>query len=123
MRQLFGVLIAFALLAGASVLAVERFGDRELFVSPPDAIAEDFVRAVVNGRYDQARAYLEEESSMAEEELRALDETLGEPSKIEAKVVWRDDTRALADVRVSDAEESQAMAFALLFENEWKIVR
>ena len=123
MRQLFGVLTAFALLAGATVLAVERFGDRELFVSPPDAVAEDFVRALVNGRYDQARAYLADESSASYDELRALHEKLGDPSEIEASVVARDDRRALVNVRVSEAERSEAVAFTLLFEKEWKVVR
>ena len=34
MRQLLGIAIAFGLLTGATLLAVESFGDRELFVSP-----------------------------------------------------------------------------------------
>lgn len=122
MRQLLGIAIAFGLLAGATGLAVERFGDRELFVSPPEAVAEDFVRAIVTGRYDQARPYLEDDS-MPEEELRALRAALGDPTEVESKLVARDDARALVNVRVSEAERSEAVAFTLVFEKEWKIVR
>lgn len=116
MRRLFGILIPFAVLLGASALAVERFHDRELFVSPPDAVAEQFVRALVNGRYDQAREYLADESS-------SLPAVLDDATEVEAKTVSRDDTRALVSVRVSSAERSEAVAFTLEFGREWKIVR
>lgn len=123
MKQLLAIAISFALLLGASALAVGRFHDRELFVPPPDAVAEGFVRAVVCGRYEAARAYLDEPSSVREEELRALDESLGEASEVEAKLVSRDDARAVATVRVSGAEQSKALALELVFDKEWKIVQ
>jgi hypothetical protein len=123
MRQLLGIFVSFTLLAGASLLAVERLDDRELFVPPPDAVAEEFVRAVINGHYEPARSYLAEESSMPDDELRALQESLGDPSEIEAEVVSRDDTRALANVRVSGGGDSASVSFTLQFDQEWKIVR
>jgi 4-alpha-glucanotransferase len=121
MMRLLGILLALGALLGASALATERFDDRELFVSPPDAVAEQFVRAVVSGRYDQARAYLAEESSASEDELRALRAKLGDPSEVEAQTLSRDDTRALATVRVSSVEKSEAVSFTLVFDEEWKI--
>ena len=81
------------------------------------------MRAVVNGRYEQARAYLAEESSMSDEELRALDELLGDPSEVEAETLSRDDSRALANVRASSGKDSHAIAFTLEFDREWKIVQ
>lgn len=121
MTRLLAVAIAFAVLLGATALAVDHFDDRELMVSPPDAVAEGFVRAVVNGRYDQARALLAEESSMSEDELRALDESLGDPTEVEAETISRDDERALATVRTSGADESDALSFTLTFDRQWKI--
>ena len=123
MKEALGVLIAFGFLWGMTALAVERFDDRELFVSPPDAVAENFVRAVINERYEPARAFLENESSMTDEELRALHGSLGDPSEIEAKIVTRDDRRALVNVRVASGEMSNAVAFKLAFDREWKIQR
>jgi hypothetical protein len=123
MKQLLGLLAIFALLAGASALAVDRFDDRELFVPPPDAVAEGYVRSIVTGRYSQARPYLADESSVSDEELRALDQSFGDPWDVEANLIARDGSRALANVRVSGPDGSHAMAFTLQFDREWKIVR
>lgn len=111
MRQLLGIVLAFGALLGMTALAVERFHDRELFVSPPDVVAENFARAVVNGRYAPARAYLA--TPVSEEELRALRESLGDPSGVEAKVVSREDSRALVTVN--------GVRFRLVFDREWKV--
>lgn len=123
MKQFLAIAISFALLLGATALAVDRFHDRELFIPPPDAVAEGFVRAVVCGRYEPARAYLDEPSSVSEEELRALDESLGEAWAVDAKLISRDDARAVANVRVSGAKQSNAVALELVFDKEWKIVK
>ncbi len=123
MMRLLAVAIAFGLIAGAAALAVETFGDRELMIPPPDAVAEGFVRAVVNGRYEQARTFLAEESSMSDEELRTLGESLGDPTEVEAETIARDEERALATVRTSGAEGSDVVSFTLTFDREWKIAR
>jgi hypothetical protein len=124
--RLLAVVAAFAVLAGAALVAVEQFGDRELFVPPPDAVAEGFVREVVEGRYDRARTYLTHPDSMSNDELRTFEKAIeswigGEPSEVEAEVVSRDDARALTTVRLSSAHGSQALSFALEFDHEWKI--
>ncbi|HVE71783.1 MAG TPA: hypothetical protein VNI54_10470 [Thermoanaerobaculia bacterium] len=104
-----------AALVGATALAVS-LGDRELFVPPPDAVAEGFVREVITGRYSRAQEYLSE--PRPEKELRALRETLGhDPTEVEAEVISRTDEEALVNVRTTEA----AVALALEFEGEWKI--
>ena len=119
MRHLLAVVAAAAVLIGATALAVGPFDDRELFVPPPDAVAEGFVREVITGRYVRAQPYLVE--PMPEEELRALRARAGDPSQVEAEVVSRTDERALVTVRVASGESSEALAFALVFDGEWKI--
>lgn len=125
MARFLRVVIALAALVGASALAVSAFGDRELMVPPPDAVAEAFVREIITGRYARAREYLA--SPLSNEELRALEDAIesytGEPTEVEAEVIARDDERALTNVRVSGGKGSQAVAFALIFNKEWKIVR
>jgi hypothetical protein len=116
-RQLLGIVLALGALLGASALAIERFDDRELFVPPPDAVAEQFVRAVVYKRYDQAREYLAEGAS------QSLPAVLEDATEVEAETIARDDERALVNVRMSDGERSEAVAFTLVFESEWKIDR
>jgi hypothetical protein len=125
-KEILGVGVAMALLIGVSTLAVQQFGDRETFIPPPDAVAEGFVREVVTKRWDRARAYLAEPESMSNARIEALqkswEERVGDPTKIEAKTIARDDEQALANVQMQSARGSEAVAFALRFENEWKIV-
>jgi hypothetical protein len=122
MMKLVAILAAIAALVGLTALAVERFDDRELFVPPPDAVAEGFAREVTTGRYDRAREYLEDSSPWTREDLRRMDERLGNPTQVEAEVLSRTDEQALVNVRLTSAERSQAIAFELKFEQEWKIV-
>jgi hypothetical protein len=65
---------AALLLIGAAVL----LGDRETVVSPPDAVAEGFMRKVVSRRYPLALDHLtkEAESRVSTERLRGLGERI-----------------------------------------------
>jgi hypothetical protein len=121
MRELAGVALAAALLIGMSTLAVERFHDRETFTSPPDAVAEGFVREVVTKRWDRAKPYLVEPESMSDDDLEMLQKSWGEPSRIEAELISRDDEQALVHTTLKSAGGSEVVAFALTFDGEWKI--
>lgn len=119
MKELTGVTIALALLIGVSALAVEAFGDRELFVSPPDAVAEGFAREVACKRWPRAKEYLADPESRSQDELRRLQKELGEGANIEATIVKRDETRAVVTVRVPS--RNVVKSYSLKFEKEWKI--
>jgi hypothetical protein len=126
MKELLSVALAVALLIGVSALAIEKFDDRETFVSPPDAVAEGFAREVVTKRWDRARAYLVDPDSMSNAEIEALQKAwaqpIGDPDEVEAEIVTRTDEQALTNVRLRSAQGSEAIPFALVFEKEWKIV-
>ena len=126
MKEILGVTLAMAVLIGVSALAVEQCGDRELFVPPPEVVAEGFVREIVTKRWDRARPYLAEPESVSDAQLEALqkawESSVGDPSEFEAETVARDDAEALANVRMRSARGSEAVAFALRFEDEWRIV-
>jgi hypothetical protein len=126
MKELVAVVLTAALLIGATALAVEQFDDRETFVPPPDAVAEGFARELVTKRWARARTYLAEPDSMSDAQLAALqqswEERVGEPTQIEAEMISRDDEHALATVRLQSAQGSEAVALALVFDREWKIV-
>jgi len=121
MKEIAGVTVAMALLIGISALAIERFDDRELFVSPPDAVAEGFVREVVTKRWDRARTYLVDPDSMSNAGIEALQKAWGDPSTLDAEMVTRTDERASVNVRWKSAEGSEVIAFELVFDGEWKI--
>jgi hypothetical protein len=124
MVRLLSSLAAIAVLIGISALAIGRFDDRETFVPPPDAVAEGFVRELMTKRWARARPYLTE--PLPDDELRAMQESLeervGQPIEIEAELLSRDDRTALANVRLSSAKGSAAVAYELRFEEEWKVV-
>lgn len=126
MKEFAGVVVAMALLIGMSALAIERFDDRELFVSPPDAVAEGFVREVVTKRWDRARTYLLDPEAMSNADVEALQKAwerrIGYPSEVEAEIVTRTDERASVNVTLKSANGTMAIALALVFDGEWRIV-
>jgi hypothetical protein len=119
MKELLGVAIAFALFLGASALAVDVLGDRDGIVPPPDAVAEQFTRAVMAKRWEPAKEYLVDPESRSEDDLEELQRGLGEQQNVEAEVVARNETRAVVTVRVP--ENDAVMNLALVFDGEWKI--
>lgn len=126
MKELLGVALATALLIGMTALAVTQFNDRELFVPPPETVAEGFVREVISKRWDRARPFLAHPESVSDAQLEALqkswEERVGDPTKIDAQTIHRDHEQALANVSLQSAQGSEAVPFTLQFDDEWKIV-
>ncbi|MDP9191348.1 MAG: hypothetical protein M3P06_06570 [Acidobacteriota bacterium] len=124
MKEIAGVILATTLLLGMIALAVER-GDRETFVSPPDAVAEGFAREVVTKRWDRARTYLADPDSMSNAEIAALqkswEQRIGDPSEVHAETISRTEDKALVNVNLKSARGSEAHLLALAFDGEWKI--
>jgi len=120
MRKFFFTLLGVATLVGITATAV-HFGDRKLFVPPPDAVSEGFARELITKRWDRARAYLAEPESVSQEQLEEIAAKLGDPMVIEAETVQENERDALAIVRVSSGNVSEAVSFALTFDAEWKI--
>lgn len=127
MKELSGVLLITAVLIGASAAAVGPMGDREVFTPPPEAVAEGFFRAVMNSRYDQARAYLTDPEGTSNEALRSLEvrveSAIGDVHDVKADLVSRTDQSALVNVRLKSAHGSEATGTALEWrDGEWRVV-
>jgi hypothetical protein len=108
------LLITGGTLAGALILvAAAVFGanDAGLFVPPPEALAEDFARALGKGRYDVAHRYMSSETRAHETAggLRAGFETararLGAFEDVRASALHSetDHASAVAEIRGSRA--------------------
>ena len=128
MKRLIGVIVALALLIAISALAIHQFEDRELFTPPPEAIAEDFMRAIVNGRYDQARPYLLNPESASTESLRDLHKSIeariGDVHDVKGEPVTHTKDEALVNMALKSDKGSEAMTLGLVFEtSEWKVRR
>ncbi len=120
MRELLSGLIMFALLVATSALAIEVLDDRETVVPPPDAVAEQFIRAVMAKRWEPARTYLQSPEAMSDEELEALQRELGEGQNVEAETVSRNDEEAVVTVRLP--ERAVVKNLSLVFDEEWLVI-
>jgi hypothetical protein len=107
------VVLSLALVAGV----VFGLGDDEIFVSPPEVVAEEFVRALALGRVEPARAMLARgaEPWTSGETMREASASLrsrfGRVDDVDATVTER--TRDTAVVRVRVDGERQDADFRL----------
>ena len=117
MKRVMALALPVLLLFGGSLAAVELLHDRELFVSPPDAAAEGFIREVMTKRYSRAKEYLADPESVSQAELEELQSRLGEGENPEAKIVARDDEHAGVDVKVKET----VFSVPLEWDRGWKV--
>ena len=78
MKSAPAVLVVVAVLLGIVWTAVFTLGDTGILVSPPEAVAEQFLRSLQTRRYEQARAQLASElkTRTAAGDLRRLHQDL-----------------------------------------------
>ena len=125
MKELVKIAVATALLIAISEVAVHRFNDRELFVPPPDAISEGFVREVVARRYDRAASYLAD-SGTSTSEIRALADSLearmGRVNDVRAETIRSSQEEATVNVRLRSARVSDSLAVKTVWKNGgWRV--
>lgn len=122
MKRLFAALLGIAALIGITAAAVHAFDDRELFVPPPDAVAEGFYREVIAKRWSRAQEYLLE--PVPEEELEKLAESLGEIDNVSAHTGSRDDDWANVFVTLESARGAVEVGTVVRWNgDEWKVSR
>ena len=104
MKAVAAVLAIVAAALAVCAAAVFGAGDRGTLVSPPEAIAEDFFRAVWMKRFPQARKYLasDAKAEIDEEDLSAL------RGRLEAEVGGIEDVRGEAGAIAGDVAEAGA---------------
>lgn len=115
---------ALALVAGSVVAG----HDTSTFVSPPEAVVEQFVRKLATARYDVARAHLADDSPAARDRIRAASDTLraraGAITQVEGKPGVIDGDRATATAVVTTERAGEiSMEFRLIRRTgSWRIV-
>jgi hypothetical protein len=123
------VIVVLTLIIACLVGAIEAgiaLGDRQLFVSPPEAVAESFVRHLAAGRYDRARGLLLDERSTTVEALRKLADSLDRRvvgiHAVEGMSGTLDTTTATATVRIRGRRAEIAMPLSLAWsDGRWKV--
>jgi hypothetical protein len=118
MKELACVVLAFAILAGATALA-EHEGDRQTLIPPPDRTAVEFIRALQNKRWSCARAFLEEPDAWRS--LRRASEQVGDASEIRATLLELRGDRAWARVHLLSHGRWRDLDLPLVYDNGWKI--
>jgi hypothetical protein len=109
MRPVIRIALVGAIALGVIAAAVFAAGDRQMFVSPPEAVAEDFVRALAGGRYDVAMAYVEPSAGITPGQIQERSDTLrriaGAVSSVDVAGVWiqGDTAGAVAAIDTRDA--------------------
>jgi hypothetical protein len=119
-----------AIVVGACALAVSggsiAAGDRELFVAPPESVAENFARNVLCGRYTPALQHVTRGSTVGEAGLRHLREELqartGDVVGVEGKPEAHDPNHAVATAVIDGASGTTVLRMSMRFERrEWQI--
>lgn len=127
MKEVALVAAATAAMLGLIAMSIFMFDDRELLVSPPEAVAEDFVRALATGRYDIAMRYIDPESGMTPDDIRRQSDTMraaGSIYNINVPEVAHDGQQAIARYAVQKAGAPEIQGtLQLRFSTAWRIVR
>ena len=76
MKDLLAVTLVMAAALGVAGMAIGVGHDSATFVSPPEAVAEQFTRKLAGGRYDVARQHLEQDSPVLRDQIRATSDAL-----------------------------------------------
>ena|SRR5918992_3753766 len=119
-----------ALSLGIIAAVVFGLGDRETFVSPPEAVAEEFVRSVGHGRVEAARDLLasEEERATSTAEMRTFAtrfrSRLGRLDRVDASVAERARDSAAVRVEAEGSRDTLELTVPVAFERGlWKVAR
>jgi hypothetical protein len=119
------IVLAFALSAGA------LFGlrDRSVLASPPEAVAEDFVRKLETGRYVRAHEDLSDDlaKQIGPDSLRSLlhglEQRVGQILDVQGERLWMTNTGArAAAILTTEGGQELEVEFPLEWNNgEWSV--
>jgi hypothetical protein len=126
MRELTLIAGTMAVALGVIAVAVGPGHDTMTFVSPPEAVAEEFVRQLATGRYDRAVDHLENKNGaepMVTVQGESLRRQAGEVNQVEGEEGSIDGDTATASTRIttSNAGELEWNFSLVRREGTWKI--
>jgi hypothetical protein len=110
-----------------SIGVIGAGGDTTMFVSPPEAVAEQFARKLAGARYDVARAHLADDSPAMRERIRttsiALRRRAGAISNVDGRPGAIDGDVATATAVITTARAGEIdIAFTLIRRSgAWRI--
>lgn len=128
MKEAAALAVVTAAVLGLVGLSISVFGDRETLVSPPEAVAEDFVRALAMGRYDVALRYVDPHAGISRDEIRGWSDALrsraGGIQNVDIPDVVHDRDEAVARYAVTTTGRAEiGGTLRLTFDRSWQITR
>jgi hypothetical protein len=120
-------ILASLLLAAASVFGL---GDEQILTAPPEAVAEEFIRAVAHDRAGTARSLLarDAERAMEESEIHALSgrfrSRFGRLDRVDGSVAGRRSDSLIMSVRVQGERADGDVQLWLVREfGQWSVAK
>lgn len=128
MKEAAALAVVTAAVLGLVGLSIFALGDRETLVSPPEAVAEDFVRALATGRYDIAMRYVDPHAGISRDEIRGWSDALrsqaGGIQNVDIPEVFHDRDEAIARYAVTTTGRAEiGGTLRLTFDRSWRITR
>ncbi len=126
MKEIVWIAGVTGLALGVVGLAVGPGHDTMTFVSPPEVVAEEFVRSLATGRYDRAARHLDDADgadAMLTAEGTSLRERAGAVSQVEGEAgsIGCDAATASTRITTSDAGELEWRFSLVRRTGTWKI--
>ena len=126
MKDLLAVAVVMAAALAVAAASVGPGRDTGTLVSPPEAVAEQFVRKLAGSRYDAALAHLDDHSPAMQERIPRTSDQLraraGAIEQVEGKPGVIDGDRATATAAATTNRGEITMAFTLVRRSgSWKI--
>ena len=115
---------------GLIAAVVFGLGDRSTFVSPPEAVVEDLVRAAECRRYPQAMKYFTADARQrlspdsVAEATRRLESRVGRIEDVKGEPGWMagDDAQAFALIRTNQRDEVRLPMRLHREKGEWRVM-
>jgi hypothetical protein len=120
------VVLTLGIVAGV----IFGLGDDRLLVSPPDVVAQEFVRALANGRTGPAREMLarDAEGQTSNDEMRRISDAfrarIGRVDDVDAAVTDRNRDTAMVRALIDGARRNADVRVPMILEyGQWRVAR
>jgi hypothetical protein len=127
MKESGGLLATMAVVIGLVAASVFGFHDRNTLVSPAEAVAEDFVRALATGRYNVAMRYVDPRAGLSRDAIQTWSDQLrrqGAIQSVDVTPVTSDEDIATTNYAVTFTSGQEITGeLRLTFDREWRITR
>jgi hypothetical protein len=127
MKEVTGFFGSVAIVLAVVATSIFALHDRTTLVSPAEAVAEDFVRALTTGRYNVAMRYVDPRAGVSRDAIQTWSDQLrsqGSVQSVDVTPVASDRDSAITNYVVTLASGQEITGeLRLIFDREWLVTR